>query len=87
MDCGVPYDECMALDMTLPRAQWLMIHPEDGGKLCANCMIRRARKLPGAINLTALFAFNADFKSDTDTPYWTVTRLEKELREQREVQL
>lgn len=41
-DCGKPY-ELFPLDLLLPRSQWLDIHPEDGGVLCANCMIERIR--------------------------------------------
>lgn len=59
LDCGGPYDELMACDLVLPRAQWLQIHPDDGGVLCANCILRRASKLPGVINITGIIT-NAD---------------------------
>ncbi len=52
MDCGLDYED-FGLDMTLPREQWLLIHPADGGLLCANCMVRRAGMLDGAIAMRA----------------------------------
>lgn len=47
LDCGLPYSE-FQLDLLLPRAQWLEIHPAEHGLLCAQCMVRRASRLPGA---------------------------------------
>lgn len=47
LDCGLPYED-FPLDLLLPRAQWLEIHPDDGGLLCAQCMVKRASKVPGA---------------------------------------
>jgi len=46
-DCGLPYRD-FGLDTALSDEQWLMIHPENDGNgvLCANCIIRRASKLP-----------------------------------------
>ena len=52
IDCGLPYSE-FGLDMTLPNEQWLMIHPEGDGILCANCMVKRAAKLEGSIAVRA----------------------------------
>ena len=52
LDCGGDYDKLMACDLVLPRDQWLAVHPDDGGVLCANCMVRRAAALPGTINIT-----------------------------------
>jgi hypothetical protein len=60
LDCGTDYAATMALDLALPRAQWLLIHPSDGGVLCANCMLGRAARLPGVINVTGLITFAAD---------------------------
>lgn len=50
MDCGLPYAS-FGIDTTLPDDQWLMINRKGGfnGLLCANCMVRRASKLPGII--------------------------------------
>lgn len=42
------------LDLVLPRWQWLEIHPDDGGILCANCIVRRASKLTGAVSVHAV---------------------------------
>ncbi|HEY8079390.1 MAG TPA: hypothetical protein VIF62_34905 [Labilithrix sp.] len=65
----------MAMDLVLPREHWLLIHPQDGGVLCANCMIRRASKLPTAINITGLITF-ADNYHGVLTPYDEVKRAE-----------
>ena len=47
MDCGLPYGN-FGMDTIMPRAQWLEINPDDGGILCANCMVKRASKVKGA---------------------------------------
>jgi hypothetical protein len=52
MDCGKPYST-FPLDMTIPDGQWREIHETDGGVLCANCMVARLAKLPGAIAVRA----------------------------------
>jgi hypothetical protein len=48
LDCGLPYDQ-FGLDTHLSRWQWLMIHPDEGGVLCANCIITRAGRIRGAV--------------------------------------
>lgn len=60
LDCSNPYAETMAMSLLLPRDQWLLVNPDDGGVLCANCIIRRASALPGAINVTGRITFAAD---------------------------
>lgn len=52
LDCNLPYEE-FGLDMTLPMKQWVMIHPEKYGMLCANCTVKRAEKIDGAIAIRA----------------------------------
>lgn len=52
IDCGLTYEE-FGLDMTLPNEQWLMIHPDEDGILCANCIVKRAGKLEGSIAVRA----------------------------------
>lgn len=47
LDCGKPYGE-FGLDMVLSDEQWLMLHPEKDGLLCACCIVRRAERLLGA---------------------------------------
>ncbi len=47
LDCGLPYEQ-FPLDTHLSRPQWLEIHPDDGGVLCANCIVKRAAAIPGA---------------------------------------
>ena len=48
LDCGKPYIE-FALDSMLSDKQRLLIHDREGGLLCANCIVSRASKLPGAV--------------------------------------
>lgn len=57
-DCGLPYQD-FPLDTTVPNSQWHDIHPEhpEGGILCANCMVRRASRLPGIIAARMVFEF------------------------------
>lgn len=52
LDCGMPYGD-FGLDVVLPDDQWLMIHPEKDGLLCASCIVKRASKLPTAIIVKA----------------------------------
>jgi hypothetical protein len=40
-----------------------MIHPDDGGVLCPNCMVERASKLPHVINITGRIMFAKNFDS------------------------
>lgn len=47
MDCGLEYSK-MGLDLVLPRAQWLEINPNEGGILCANCIVKRCENVKGA---------------------------------------
>lgn len=78
LDCGAPSgDEPLAL--IIPRKQWLLIHPNDGGYLCAHCMIVRASRLPGAHNFTAILTFGSDHDEGKETPYeWATRRVENE---------
>lgn len=62
MDCGCEYGS-IALDFVLSKAQWLSIHPEDGGVLCGNCIAHRASRLPHVINITCAIAFGDDFNN------------------------
>ncbi len=48
LDCGLPYSD-FPLDTHLSRSQWLEIHTDEGGILCANCIVKRAAKIPGAV--------------------------------------
>lgn len=52
-DCGLPYRE-FPLDVVMPDADWLRIHPSgDGGLLCAGCIAKRVAALPDSIVLYA----------------------------------
>lgn len=54
MDCGLPYER-FPLDVLLPRAQWLRIHPDEGGLLCAACIVQRVKdRIPGATVIHAV---------------------------------
>lgn len=55
LDCGLSYED-FPMDMLLPRHQWLDIHPDEGGVLCARCIVARASKLPGALAVHAVIA-------------------------------
>ena len=57
LDCKT---EVPSIDLAIPRQQWLLIHPDDGGVLCPNCILKRAAKLPNVINLTARITFAND---------------------------
>jgi hypothetical protein len=47
LDCGLPYEQ-FPIDVILPRAQWLEIHPDEHGLLCAACIVTRAAKVSRA---------------------------------------
>lgn len=72
LDCDLPEgDGGFQLDMVLTREQWLLIHPDDGGVLCANCIVKRAAELPGVINVSARITFAEDYKTDpTNASLW-----------------
>lgn len=61
LDCGADY-AAVPMDVVLSKAQWLLLNPDDGGVLCPSCLVARAAKLPGAINLTARITFAEDFR-------------------------
>lgn len=77
LDCGRDYAETMALDLVIPRAQWLLIHPEDGGVLCACCMLRRAEKIPHAINVTGRITFGHEYAGPGPTPYDIASKVDR----------
>lgn len=53
LDCGLPYED-FPLDVVLPRAQWLRIHPDEHGLLCAKCIVARAAKVLGVVCVLAI---------------------------------
>ena len=63
MDCGLAYGSA-GFDLVLPREHWLLIHPDDGGVLCANCVVARAQKLPGGINIMGRVVFGATYEAE-----------------------
>lgn len=48
LDCGLAYKK-FGLDVILPRSQWLAIHPDDHGLLCARCIVIRAATITRAV--------------------------------------
>ena len=56
LDCGVDWD----IDFVFSRKDWLLIHPDCHGELCANCIIKRASKLPHIINVQGRLLFSSD---------------------------
>lgn len=46
-DCGLEYAEPAFADFVIPDAEWARISPsrDEGGILCANCMVKRAAEL------------------------------------------
>jgi len=48
MDCGIPYGT-LSLDFAMPHEQWELVsgRTDGSGILCANCMLKRASKIPG----------------------------------------
>lgn len=55
-DCGLPYRD-FPLDLTIPDADWEVIHPgsNGGGLLCAQCIVTRASRLPDVTVVRATF--------------------------------
>ncbi len=75
-DCKMPYQE-FGIDTDLPVSQWLLIHPEGtGGLLCANCMVRRASRLPGII--VARMVLEVSYPAYRENGWWK--RITKPLR-------
>lgn len=65
-DCGLEYGTDDWLDTVLTLEQWKLIGGEQAGILCANCIIRRASRLPNVVNLSGRITFRKDFESDGD---------------------
>jgi hypothetical protein len=65
LDCGRPYPH--GLDVVLTKKQWRMINPDDGGVLCASCMVNRASLLPEVIGVDAYIVFAPDYDTGSDT--------------------
>jgi hypothetical protein len=63
-DCGCPDNE-MPCDTVLTGKQWILLCPEGVGTyLCASCIVKRAAKLPGVINVTARICFAEDYEGE-----------------------
>ena len=73
MDCGI--EDAEMVGMIIPRSQWLAIHPDDGGILCANCMVARAKKLPNEICITGIITFADDYDEGGLQPYFALTKM------------
>lgn len=55
LDCSKPYQE-FGLDTVLSHEQWKLIHPEEIGVLCSQCIVNRAEKL-GAVIIKSTIEF------------------------------
>jgi hypothetical protein len=64
LDCGLPYSQ-FPLDVVLPRAQWLAIHPDEHGVLCAGCIVKRAATVAGATVVHAVIEITPQRHCDT----------------------
>jgi hypothetical protein len=73
LDCA-SLSSAEPIALIVPRTQWLRIHPDDGGYLCAHCMLVRAAKLPGAVNITGVITLGTDYDAGGEHPYDWVTR-------------
>lgn len=76
LDCGRPYPH--GLDVVLTKKQWRMINPDDGGVLCASCMVNRASLLPEVIGVDAYIVFAPDYDTGSDTVGKMLTALRLE---------
>lgn len=64
MDCSLPYAQ-FPLDVMLPRAQWLRIHPSEHGLLCASCIVKRVRRcIPRATVIHAVVEVAPPYGAD-----------------------
>jgi len=68
--CGQDYSK-QPLDVVLSKEQWLLLNPDDGGVLCAACIVKRAAELPHVINLSARITFADEFDSPVPQPAGT----------------
>lgn len=57
MDCGIPYGSPDWVDTTLSDDQWLRLVGSPDGILCANCIVKRASKLPEVVAMRAKIEF------------------------------
>ena len=73
LDCGLPYEE-FGLDTVLSLEEWRVIHPDERGVLCANCIVRRASNLDGVTRMEMQLGIEL-------VPSWT---REARLREDNE---
>lgn len=79
-DCGMLYGGEDWLDTVLPDTQWHALAPE-GGVLCANCIVKRASRLPYAIVLWTRIIFadeHAEFASFKNAPQRPVSPAPRE---------
>jgi hypothetical protein len=58
-DCGLLYGS-FGLDTTLSHEQWQLINGSPNGLLCANCIIKRASRLPHIIAARLKLEFSTD---------------------------
>lgn len=73
LDCGLAYRD-FPLDLTLPDEQWRMIHPDGNGVLCANCIVKRAAAIHGAVAIRATIELVEGRTCLRPPPGWHCTR-------------
>lgn len=66
-DCGLPYEE-FGLDATLPLSQWRELTPDSAPLLCANCICKRASKMPHAVAIRMVVEVYYKSKSVDELP-------------------
>lgn len=55
-DCGLPYED-FGIDTTLPNLQWKELTPDGVSLLCANCICKRAAKMPNVLAARTVIEF------------------------------
>lgn len=56
IDCDRMYKD-FGLDVVLSDEQWELIHPNEKGVICAQCIVNRAEKIKGVINVNLTLEF------------------------------
>lgn len=76
-DCGLPYVEFL-IDVVLPDADWLAIHPVGlDGLLCAKCIARRAAYFTSIVIFARLVSADDHerFRAEKNTPFGSAAKL------------
>lgn len=71
LDCNKSYST-FGLDIIFERSEWLKIHPDENGVICANCIAVRAGKLKDVICIKAILDMRENY-IDSDVHDTNVT--------------